>query len=367
MKRPALLFFSLFACGKSSAPPTAATVDVTAGPPSAASAHSTPEEKQFDFVIDEKPNGEWAGAHGNVPVTPTSIYVQDGLVLVAGPGKILRSTDHGRHWTVREGPQGEPSIAATANGVFVAGKDVFHSKDRGRHWTKLPSPPGSVRGLSAGSWDALWAVMDNVDTPSFIAKSSDNGVSWSEVKNKITVTELYSVIPARADHGLIFAGKAPTPGGGSRAILLQTEDDGSMSTFVHALPAPAYPGSPHDASRRVCFTSSGAMFATTSYGVHASLGGRGQGWILSTDVGTEVLSLACAGKWVVAGGRNRQVRITEDEGAWWKANETDAVIGQPLVAITAAWVSPHGDVILGAESYAKSGGGTLLVRRRSAD
>ena len=213
MKRlaPLVLSFS-FACAKTGAPPTAATVPVTTGS-SAADSAVAKDAPKADFVIEEKPRGEWSGSHANVPVTPTAIFAHENLVIAAGPGKILRSGDRGRHWTVHDGPVGELDIVWTRAGILVAGKEIFRSTDDGRTWKKLKSPPGPVRAIAATSWGKLWAVIDNGDTPSSIARSRDNGESWHEVKYTTNVMSLYDVVGARGGEGALFAGKAPAPGG----------------------------------------------------------------------------------------------------------------------------------------------------------
>ncbi len=114
--------------------------------------------------------------------------------------------------------------------------------------------------------------------------------------------------------------------------------------------------------RKVCFTSSDTMFVAMAYSVWASTD-RGASWRMATDVGTEVLGLACHAHEVIAVARNKRFVASSDDGVTWSDHDLDAALpGGQLIALRAAFIAEGGEAFVGGEAYTHEPAGTLLRR-----
>jgi hypothetical protein len=79
------------------------------------------------------------------------------------------------------------------------------------------------------------------------------------------------------------------------------------------------------------------------------------------SVGTEVLTLACAGSHVVVGGRNRKVFVSHDGGRSSTEDPFAPLLTDPvLVSAQASAVTERGTMFVGLEGHYRNGTGSLF-------
>ena len=310
------------------------------------------EPPPAELVIPEPPTpGGFAGGAGNVPEGVTGVWAFGQRAIAVGNGFLYRSNDAGHtfaratieaHFPVVWGP--------SADEIYVGGEGALqHSVDGGVTFTRCAPAPGVVQSIWGRSPSEIYVVGGS--TP-YAARSTDHCASWSKLPVPLANGWLYDVTTTGTD--LVVVGA--DDGAGHTAFLARSADAGA--TWKRLTSIGRKVGEP-DGSRKVCFAS-GTLFAASSYSLYASRD-LGKSWRLATDVGTEVLALACHGQDVIVGGRNRALFVSRDLGATW-TNETlpDAFKAPSFVSVQSAFISDAGDAYLGIESYGQ--GGTVLRR-----
>jgi photosystem II stability/assembly factor-like uncharacterized protein len=305
------------------------------------------------FALEDVAPQNWAGHHANVPINVNSIWAESNIVLAAGNGGVLRSTDRGLHWTLI----GQKSISPVLGGSSIddlymgSGYELYRSTDRGLTWTSIGRAPGTVQNIWSDKPDSVWALGG---APNFLQHSSDHGKTWQLSGQTVGSGWLYDM--AVTKNGLLLAGKDESTST-AQASLQRSTDNGKTWSRIKVPPNP--PGMSSEEMRNVCVTDSGAIWVSEAYTVWVSRD-NAKTWSLAVPVGTEILALECRGSTVIVGGRNKQTRITTDDGNRWRSNEFDGQLGVFLVAMQTAWIHPTGELFFGGESYAKEGGGTLM-------
>jgi hypothetical protein len=336
-----------------------ATAEVAAPPP------APPEPPQgmappLDVSVAAAPAHAFGGAAGNTPGGITSIWGAGSHVFVAGPGMILRSEDHGLHFTHSAGPKGWPSVwGASVDEVYVAGDQVVRSTDRGKTWVAGGPLPGHVYGIWGSGPDEVYVV--GGATRPFLARSTDHGATWSELPTPVSSGWFYGVTGTGPRQLLVVGQETASPGASPSAVLLLSTDSGGH--FKRLPPFPPIPSEPEvSESRAACFTRKG-LFATTTYGLRFTPD-LGRTWKMATSVGTEALALACRGDAVIVGGRNRKLSVSGDGGRTWQIDPLGALwTAQSWNSVQAAFVGEKGEAFVGFEAlYDRSGRGSLFRR-----
>jgi len=76
-----------------------------------------------------------------------------------------------------------------------------------------------------------------------------------------------------------------------------------------------------------------------------------------------VLALACRGKEVVVGGRNRSLFVSADGGATWSRDPLGTLFGEPsLVSVQTAVIAETGELYVGFEGLYTDHRGSLFRR-----
>jgi hypothetical protein len=339
---------------------SSATAEVADAAPSSTALAAPPS----DLTLADAPSGRWSGAEGNAAVAITSIWGTGDDVYAAGNDSVLRSHDRGRHWLASRGPTGHPTLwGSSADDVYIAGATVLHSTDRGATWTQTAAPPASTTGIWGSGPDDVYVIGS---TPNgFIARTQDRGKTWKLLET-LQNTWLFAVA-GTGPRDVWVAGHGDA-GGHTAAVLKRSTDGGASWKNVKL----AKPGdTTNEEIRNLCFGPSGTLYASYSYSVW-STADQGRTWARATvptwpmhadRLPAEVIGLACGGRQVLAGGRNRSFSMTTDGGTTWSATDLDAVWTQPaLITLQAMFVAPTGETYLGAEGASGGGGGTLLRR-----
>jgi hypothetical protein len=143
------------------------------------------------------------------------------------------------------------------------------------------------------------------------------------------------------------------------AVLVRTTDGGKSGKAASVATTRM---TDNEEIRNLCFTASGALFASYSYGVFVTRD-EGKTWSRSVDAGGEILGLGCSGQELLVGARNRNFRHSVDEGATWTSNDLDGVWKEPqLFTLQAMFVADTGETYVGGEAYNRHGAGTLVRR-----
>ncbi len=196
-----------------------------------------------------------------------------------------------------------------------------------------------------------------------MGRSVDHGATWTRLPVPITdgwlhdvgTTDGRDVLVAGTEEGT----RATSPGTReSNAVILRSTDAGA---HWKRLPMFSKGGTDHEETRRICFAE-GTLFASSAYGLHMTRD-LGKTWRVATQVGAEVLALACRGKEVVVGGRNRSLLASADGGATWSRNPLGTLFGEPsLVSVQAAAISEAGEMYVGFEGLYTDHRGSLFRR-----
>lgn len=319
------------------------------------------------LVIVPAPPHTFAGAAGNIPGDSglSGLFAVGDSVFASGSGFLLRSTDRGLHYARTEIEPRFPVVwAASEREVFVAGQGgVVRSTDGGASFAPTGRTPGpSVSGIWGRSAEELYVVGSGGGGP-FVGRSVDHGATWTRLPVPITdgwlhdvgTTDGRDVLVAGTEEGT----RATSPGTReSNAVILRSTDAGA---HWKRLPMFSKGGTDHEETRRICFAE-GTLFASSAYGLHMTRD-LGKTWRVATQVGAEVLALACRGKEVVVGGRNRSLLASADGGATWSRNPLGTLFGEPsLVSVQAAAISEAGEMYVGFEGLYTDHRGSLFRR-----
>jgi hypothetical protein len=355
------------------APPalsSASSVATAADAASASSAARTQEDEGaspgaapgFALVLAETPEGKWSGVHSNAPVSITGIWGAGGHVFAVGSGTILHSADRGLHWTSAPGPSGWVAVwGSSLDDVYIAGDAIVRSTDRGATWTAVTAAPASVDALWGSGPDDVYAV---ANSPPIVVRSRDHGKTWKKLTVPVSADWLYDVAGTGprdvwvAGKGKVDDRRSPL-GYHTTAVLARSTDGGT--TWKKVLPT-STGMTDNEEIRNLCFSASGLLFASYSYGVFSS-GDSGASWRFAVGGGGEILGLGCSGREILVGARNRNFRHSSDDGATWTSNDLDSVwIDPALITLQATFVADGGEAYVGGESYKERGKGTLLRR-----
>jgi hypothetical protein len=336
---------------------------VASAPPPGAPAVADAGGAAFDLALEEVPSGRWSGAQGNTPMSVGRIWGASGHVFVVGNGVILHSADRGLHWLATAGPAGWPGVwGSSIDDVYVGGSTVVRSTDRGQTWTPVAAVEGSVTSVWGSGPEDVY-VVGKGKSP-FVARTRDHGRTWTTQRPSTDADWLYAVA-GRGPDDVWIAGKGSKKdpkssiGYHTTAILVRSTDGGrSWKSVTPAKSAMT----DNEEIRNLCFSGSGTLFASYSYGVFTTAD-HGKSWSFAVDGGGEILGLGCFGREILVGARNRNFRHSVDEGATWTSDDLDRVWRDPaLFTLQAMFVADTGEVYVGGEAYNRSGGGTLVRR-----
>jgi hypothetical protein len=311
-----------------------------------------------DLVLADGPPTTWSGARGNALAAITGIWGTGDHVFAVGSGFILHSADRGLRWTRTPGPTGWVTVwGSSVDDVYVGGDATIRSVDRGTTWTATSRPRGSVASIWGSGPTDVYAVSDGASP--LVSHTADHGETWTPVAVGLKASWLHAIAGSGpkvvwvAGTGEVHDPRSPI-GYHTTALLARSADGGKTWKSV----AVAKPGTTdNEEIRNLCFTASGMLVASYSYSVHGTVD-EGRTWKQLVVPGTEVLGLACSGREILVGARNRTFRRSDDEGATWTSNDLDAVWSsdRALIALQAMFVSDSGQAYVGGE------GGTLLRR-----
>jgi len=301
---------------------------------------------------------EWKGSHANLESPVTGVFGIGRDLFAVGPGALNQSHDGGKEWT--HGPPGGTAIwGASMDELWIAGSGVIRSTDRAQTWHRM-SVPASTRFETIGG-RASDVIAGGIGA---LVHSTDHGATWTPIQHGITDATFIAIATSGAETFVVGREQVKDPassiGYHTESIILRSRD----GTTYERLAAPKPGMTDNEESRGVCFTASGKLLLAMSYSVFASTD-RGATWARATEVGTEVLGLACHGKEVMTVGRNKRFLRSTDDGTTWSSHDLDTVLpGAELIALNGVWIGADGTALVSGESYSKEGGGTLLVRAR---
>ncbi|WP_373047934.1 hypothetical protein [Vulgatibacter sp.] len=217
--------------------------------------------------------GRWAQTSGPLGVDALRLHGTDaGTLLVRTPWDLLRSTDGGVSWSPVDRQQPLPNIFAAELGgalyaLDTAGDRLVASVDEGRTWSVRHS--GWTGPLPfAGPQGALWSTVQVVSgQPHVLRKSTDGGVSWTDVHQ----------LPAMGMRVMSAGGRLFA----SLGEELRVSSDGASWT-VH--PAPTL---------RHVDEFGGSLFATLADGSIARSDDGGQSWIADEPSALTPIQMRC--------------------------------------------------------------------------
>lgn len=372
------------ACGATPAPPpphelppvtTRPEVAVVPAVPSVVDAGTAapdvarPTPVSFDaLVLTAAASRNFAGAAGNIAGDSglSGVFTVGDSVFAAGTGFVLRSTDRGLHFARTEVAPRFPVVWSPSEGeVFVAGEGgVVRSTDGGVSFAPTGAAPGSaVTGIWGPSAEQIYIAGAGGSGGPFVARSTDHGATWVRLPIPALKGWLHDV-GTTDGHDVLAAGTEDTARVTSsgipekNALVLRSTDGGA---HWKRLPMFAKGGTDYEETRRICFAE-GTLFASSAYGLHVTRD-LGKTWRVATQVGAEVLALACRGKQVVVGGRNRSLFVSIDGGATWQRDPLGSLFADPsLVSVQAAAISETGEMYVGFEGLYTDHRGSLFRR-----
>ncbi len=320
------------------------------------------------LVISPGPPHSFAGAAGNIAGSSglSGLFTVGDSVFASGTGFVLRSTDRGLHFHRTEvGPRFPVVWAPSEREVFVAGEGgVVRSTDGGVSFAPTgPAPGSAVTGIWGPSAEQIYIVGAGGRGGPFVGRSTNHGATWVQLPIPALQGWLHDV-GTTDGRDLLAAGTEDTarvtPSGipQKNALVLRSTDGGA-----HWKRLPIFPkgGTHYEETRRICFAL-GTLFASSAYGLYATRD-LGKTWRLATQVGAEVLALACRGKDVVVGGRNRSLFVSADGGATWSRDPLGPLFSEPsLVSVQAAAISEAGEMYVGFEGLYTDHRGSLFRR-----
>ncbi len=335
--------------------------EVTLTLPTVASASATPlistnAHGPFDLTFaNDTHDARWQGAHANVSSPIFGFWGERRDVFAIGSHDLYRSSDRGVHWTRSTAARGSAISGASIADLWVVGTDVARSTDDGVTWQLV----GNLsHALGVGGRDGSDVFVVGVG---FISHTTDHGRTFTPIVHGSKDDIFFDVASAPPDLYVVGSRHVAAPSSplGYHTVPVILRFDGANA--ISTLTAPVPNMTDNEETRHMCFTSSGTMFVSMAYTVHAS-SDRGTTWRLAATVGTEVLGLACEGREVIATGRNKRFLDSTDDGVTWREHDLDGVLpGRELIALQAAYLS-LGAAFVGGEAYVDHDAGTLLRR-----
>jgi photosystem II stability/assembly factor-like uncharacterized protein len=119
-------------------------------------------------------------------------------------GEIYRSIDNGMNWTKTSNGIANPiitTLAVNSNGAVFAGTygGLFRSSDNGDNWNELPLISPNLRSIAVTPNGHIFAGI----TGDGVARSTDNGVSWTRVNSGLQ--NYYLNFVSTDTHGYVYA------------------------------------------------------------------------------------------------------------------------------------------------------------------
>ncbi len=321
------------------------------------------------LVIVPAPPHTFAGAAGNIPGDSglSGLFAVGDSVFASGSGFLLRSTDRGLHYARTEIEPRFPVVWAPLRSA----RSSWRAKAA---WCDPPTaaPPSrppvaragpSVSGIRPQRRGALRRGLGRGGP--FVGRSVDHGATWTRLPVPITDGWLHDV-GTTDGRDVLVAGTEEGTRATSRDPREQRRHPSlhRRRTSAHSgngSPCSPKGGTDHEETRRICFAE-GTLFASSAYGLHMTRD-LGKTWRVATQVGAEVLALACRGKEVVVGGRNRSLFVSADGGATWSRDPLGTLFGEPsLVSVQAAAISEAGEMYVGFEGLYTDHRGSLFRR-----
>ena len=157
---------------------------------------STDYGENWTTVIDSDP--ERGTQVRTILATPSGeIYVGIMFTGVIPKGGICYSNDNGDTWVVKNNglpphPMFVESLALGPDGTLYASimgfKGIYHSTDKGDNWLPLPNDIGTPIRLIFSADGSIFGV------GGFVIKSTDRGVTWSQLNNIVADQIVYNPI-----------------------------------------------------------------------------------------------------------------------------------------------------------------------------
>lgn len=296
---------------------------------------------------------DWTGEEGNFLIEPVGIWGSGDLVVAAGSRGVMRSEDRGKTWEyVGLDLNGGVVWGAGEDDIYLAARDLYRSRDRGKTWkrTALGTGDRPIETVWGTGGEDIWIG----GSGGLLSHSKDHGLSFQSVKHGLSPFAIVQEIVGHGDDVWVAAMEhsyrpddAFTP---QKPVLARSKNHGKTWTREHA---PTFQPATRmtEPLRHVCFTESGAMWASQGHQVWVSRDDA-KTWTVSVaqeliGAPAEVLSLRCRGRTIVAAGKYRQARISRDDGATWTENEFDSLV-TTSPSLASAWIQPTGELFVGA-------------------
>ncbi len=260
-------------------------------------------------------NAQWLQTSGPQGGTLYSIASNGSSTIFASQSAngVYRSTDNGAHWT-QSGLFGNPigTFCFTSTAVFAADQNsgIYRSKDNGNSWSKFLQDDFVWTIGSKGNY--LFAAI--YDTLPRIIRSADNGSTWSSLPDVVSRQPYYAF--ASNDKYVFAAGID---------YVARSSDNGlHWSNFVNGLP----PGTQYSS-----VITKGAYVFLGAYGntgVYRSPD-NGQNWIFSGLSNLTIKSFAVSGNSLFAltedydGSATPGIYRSNDNGLTWTLVNNDIV------------------------------------------
>jgi choice-of-anchor A domain-containing protein/uncharacterized repeat protein (TIGR01451 family) len=263
------------------------------------------------------PNTGSATGAGNVTWTPAGSFPQGEMVwtitndqsgkMLVGTvgGKMYRTSDNGTTWTRINSDMTVTyiwSIACVGNNRMFAAteKGLYSSTDNGASWSLSSFAGKDVRAITVDKTGVLFAGTWGYG----IAKSTDNGTTWTDVTNNLAVNAVHTIAVSAQNE--LYAG---TFGAG----IEKSTDHGASWTKLNV---------GYDYVWSLAIAPNGSLYAGT-YGDGAFRStDNGQSWTRSSSLSSQYIysvAVSADGKNVYLCSWSSGVFVSTDQGANWSS------------------------------------------------
>lgn len=255
-------------------------------------------------------------------------------------GKLYRSEDGGRTWTLLQARIGDgslnclwllPDFAESGRMVAGVGPMIYVSNDRGDSWQLAAELPGTVLTLTGEGNRVLAGLYD-----AGVAKSEDGGATWTALPGGLSARGFARLVVS--DDKLYVTG--PQEG------LWISEDDGRNWYRLSSL-APYLPVSCVFIQR-----PQNLWVASQQAGILRSLDG-GKAWeVVSQTPNVQALTFSPDGSLGWAGTSDGKLLTTQDGGTSWREAESPCSGEEILSIVSSPFFSQDRTLLMGSASRA---------------